>query len=208
MLQITGRLNYLPPPAAGQTLPHCSPREERSGPSGHAGNLVHQLLPRWDTRHAALRPVHAPLHRLLPAGQTLIPARNTEGDHNMTGNNQMIYGETVFRETWSPMASTSPIMVPVWTTTLVPLFGESQEPTDSTPSTSSSIRVTPPVSYWVTLMFLSDHPESFVSNLFHLHPTQELAWCRVTSWSQLSHSIPSERTCTTRYPHVSSPSSM
>lgn len=38
-----------------------------------------------------------------------------------------------------------------------------------------------------------------VSRMQSMCLTQEHAWCLVTSWSQLSHIIPSETTCTTRY---------
>lgn len=54
---------------AGQSLPHSPLGEERAGGAGPAGGVVHQLLRLRDARPAALRPVHAPLRRLLPAGR-------------------------------------------------------------------------------------------------------------------------------------------
>lgn len=41
-----------------------------------------------------------------------------------------------------------------------------------------------------------------INNAIQLFPTQERAWCLLTSWSQLSHIIPSGTTCTTRYHFV------
>jgi hypothetical protein len=44
-------------------------RAQRAGDAGAAGRLVQQLLRRRDARDPALRPVPAPLRRLLPAGR-------------------------------------------------------------------------------------------------------------------------------------------
>lgn len=53
----------------GYPLPHGPSGEELACAAGHAGGLVHQLLRVRDPRAAALRPVHAPLCCLLPAGE-------------------------------------------------------------------------------------------------------------------------------------------
>ncbi len=53
----------------GRALPHGAARAEPAGDAGAARRLVQQLLRRGDARHPALRPVPAPLPRLLPAGR-------------------------------------------------------------------------------------------------------------------------------------------
>lgn len=100
---------------------------------------------------------------------------------------------------------------------------------DSMPSTSSSIKVSSPnintqlhvdntvspsgflpTSYSVALSLLTASIAgdalnlwvTWVNNAIKLFPTQEHAWCPLTSWSQLSHIIPSGTTYTTRYHSV------
>ena len=51
-----------------EPLPHRALRAEHPGDPGAPRHLVHQLLRRGERRHPSLRPVHAPLPRLLPAG--------------------------------------------------------------------------------------------------------------------------------------------
>lgn len=68
-LTVNSLMEFPAPLPTGQPFPQLPPGAERSGPAGHSGRLVHQLLPGGDSRHAALRPVHAPLRRLLPAGR-------------------------------------------------------------------------------------------------------------------------------------------
>ena len=56
-------------PRDGRALPHRAARAEPAGAPRPARRLVQQLLRRRDARHPAVRPVPAPLPRLLPAGR-------------------------------------------------------------------------------------------------------------------------------------------
>ncbi len=56
-------------PRDGSPFPGNPLREEHPRGPGPARRLVHELLRRRDRGDPALRPVHAPLPRLLPAGQ-------------------------------------------------------------------------------------------------------------------------------------------
>ena len=53
----------------GRALPHRAARREPAGHPRHARRLVRELLRRRDPRDPAVRPVHASLRRLLPAGR-------------------------------------------------------------------------------------------------------------------------------------------